>query len=264
MHLNYPAGNFHSQGGPAFLLTGWPKATGGELTIVLHPGAALGFKGAGAFAGRGRRAAGGLLKSPTGMVGRGCAPCWAPDPPNRLSPPTPFEQRLLYQLAKPHLRQGAEKISTSFTLYTSVWARSPVYTPSGRLNRRPISRGLKNARLWTAPAWPLARATGIAARKNALFGSLPGHESRPARFHVHLFGIRCGCPRAWGSPLKYFTPINIVGPVNMVQCPTRRPWNKLFFRGSGQGPLKSPRRWKTEMWNLAAATWIARAGATLG
>ena len=44
MHLNYPAGNFHSQGAQRFA-DRVAEATGGELTIVLHPGAALGFKG---------------------------------------------------------------------------------------------------------------------------------------------------------------------------------------------------------------------------
>ena len=44
MHLNYPAGNFHSQGAQRFA-DRVAEATNGELTIVLHPGAALGFKG---------------------------------------------------------------------------------------------------------------------------------------------------------------------------------------------------------------------------
>ncbi len=44
MHLNYPAGNFHSQGAQMFA-DRVKEATDGELEIVLHPGAALGFKG---------------------------------------------------------------------------------------------------------------------------------------------------------------------------------------------------------------------------
>ena len=43
-HLNYPAGNFHSQGAQRFA-DAVKEATNGELEIVLHPGAALGFKG---------------------------------------------------------------------------------------------------------------------------------------------------------------------------------------------------------------------------
>ena len=43
-HLNYPAGNFHSQGFQRFA-DRVKEATNGELTIVLHPGSALGFKG---------------------------------------------------------------------------------------------------------------------------------------------------------------------------------------------------------------------------
>ena len=44
LHLNYPAGNFHSKGAQEFA-DKVKAATNGELTIVLHPGAALGFKG---------------------------------------------------------------------------------------------------------------------------------------------------------------------------------------------------------------------------
>ena len=44
MHLNYPAGNFHSKGAQRFA-DRVKEATNGELVIVLHPGASLGFKG---------------------------------------------------------------------------------------------------------------------------------------------------------------------------------------------------------------------------
>ena len=40
----YGAGNFHSQGAQRFA-NKVKAATNGELTIVLHPGASLGFKG---------------------------------------------------------------------------------------------------------------------------------------------------------------------------------------------------------------------------
>ena len=43
MHLNYPPGNFHSQGAQRFA-DRVKEATGGALEIVLHPGSALGFK----------------------------------------------------------------------------------------------------------------------------------------------------------------------------------------------------------------------------
>ncbi|MBW2657616.1 MAG: C4-dicarboxylate ABC transporter substrate-binding protein, partial [Deltaproteobacteria bacterium] len=44
LHLNYPIGNFHSKGAQTFA-DRVKAATNGELTIVLHAGAALGFKG---------------------------------------------------------------------------------------------------------------------------------------------------------------------------------------------------------------------------
>ena len=74
MHLNYPAGNFHSQGAQRFA-DRVAEATGGELTIVLHPGAALGFKGPELL----RAVAEGQLavaEVPTGMV-EGDAPVLA-------------------------------------------------------------------------------------------------------------------------------------------------------------------------------------------
>ena len=74
MHLNYGAGNFHSQGAQRFA-DKVKEATNGELTIVLHPGASLGFKGPELL----RAVAEGQLvvaEVPTGMV-EGDAPVLA-------------------------------------------------------------------------------------------------------------------------------------------------------------------------------------------
>ncbi|MGD9090299.1 MAG: hypothetical protein PVI38_17510, partial [Desulfobacterales bacterium] len=74
MHLNYPAGNFHSKGAQEFA-DKVKEATNGQLTIVLHPGAALGFKGPELL----RAVAEGQLviaEVPTGMV-EGDAPTLA-------------------------------------------------------------------------------------------------------------------------------------------------------------------------------------------
>ena len=97
MHLNYPAGNFHSKGAQEFA-DKVKEATNGELTIVLHPGAALGFKGPELL----RAVAEGQLviaEVPTGMV-EGDAPVLALTAQPFIST-NAFEQRLLYQLAKP-------------------------------------------------------------------------------------------------------------------------------------------------------------------
>ena len=74
MHLNYPAGNFHSQGAQRFA-DRVKEATNGELEIVLHAGAALGFKGPELLraVGEGQTA---IAEVPTGMV-EGDAPVLA-------------------------------------------------------------------------------------------------------------------------------------------------------------------------------------------
>jgi len=97
LHLNYSAGNFHSQGAQRFA-DRVAKATNGELTIVLHPGSSLGFKGPELL----RAVAEGQLaiaEVPTGMV-EGDAPVLALTAQPFISA-NAFEQRLLYQLAKP-------------------------------------------------------------------------------------------------------------------------------------------------------------------
>ena len=68
LHLNYPAGNFHSKGAQTFA-DRVADATNGQVKIVLHPGSALGFKGPELL----RAVAEGQLKAaevPTGMVDR--------------------------------------------------------------------------------------------------------------------------------------------------------------------------------------------------
>jgi TRAP-type C4-dicarboxylate transport system substrate-binding protein len=135
MHLNYPAGNFHSQGAQRFAER-VAEATNGELTIVLHPGSALGFKGPELL----RAVAEGQLavaEVPTGMV-EGDAPVLALTAQPFIST-NAFEQRLLYQLSKPTYAKVLKKFN-QFTLYTSVWPFSGIYTQRP-INRPPTSKG---------------------------------------------------------------------------------------------------------------------------
>ena len=113
LHLNYPAGNFHSKGAQQFA-DKVKEATNGQLTIVLHPGAALGFKGPELL----RAVAEGQLviaEVPTGMV-EGDAPTLALTAQPFIST-NAFEQRLLYQLAKPTYAKIHKKFN-QFSLYT--------------------------------------------------------------------------------------------------------------------------------------------------
>ncbi len=207
MHLNYPAGNFHSQGAKEFA-DKVKEATDGELEIVLHPGASLGFKGPELL----RSVAEGQLsiaEIPTGMV-EGDAPVMALTAQPFIAQNTK-EQRLLYELAKPTYADVLDKFN-QFTLYTSVWPFSGIYT------QRPIRsvddlEGLK-MRVYDGTGLAFGDATGINARKMAF------SEVYPAMKAGLLDSMYTSSPsgvdaKAW-EVLDYFIPINIVGPVNMI------------------------------------------------
>ncbi|MDJ0781271.1 MAG: TRAP transporter substrate-binding protein [Desulfosarcinaceae bacterium] len=240
MHLNYPAGNFHSQGAARFAER-VNAATGGELSIVLHPGSALGFKGPELL----RAVAEGQLaiaEVPTGMV-EGDAPVLALTAQPFISA-TAFEQRLLYQLAKPTYAQTLKRFK-QFTLYTSVWPFSGIYS------QRPVAsaadlKGLK-MRVYDGTGLAFGKATGIAARKMPFSEVYPAMKAGllDSMYTSSVSGVDA---KAW-EVLKYFTPINIVGPVNMVNV-NLDAWNKLPAELQ-QTVMEIARQMEDEMWNLA-------------
>jgi TRAP-type C4-dicarboxylate transport system substrate-binding protein len=240
MHLNYPAGNFHSQGAARFAER-VGAATGGELTIVLHPGSALGFKGPELL----RAVAEGQLaiaEVPTGMV-EGDAPVLALTAQPFISA-TAFEQRLLYQLAKPTYAATLKRFK-QFTLYTSVWPFSGIYT------QRPVTaaadlKGLK-MRVYDGTGLAFGKATGIAARKMPFSEVYPAMKAGllDSMYTSSVSGVDA---KAW-EVLKYFTPINIVGPVNMVNV-NLDTWKKLPA-GMQQKVKEVAAQMEDEMWNLA-------------
>lgn len=240
IHLNYPAGNFHSKGAQKFA-DEVAKATNGELIIKLHPGAALGFKGPELL----RAVAEGQLavaEIPTGMV-EGDAPVLALTAQPFIST-NAFEQRLLYQLAKPVY---AKKLKTfnQKTLYTSVWPFSGIYT------QRPVKTesdldGLK-MRVYDGTGLAFGKATGIAARKMAFSEVYPAMKAGllDSMYTSSVSGVDA---KAW-EVLKYYTPINIVGPVNMINV-NLDAWNKLDKRIQAI-VLEVAAQMEDEMWNLA-------------
>ncbi len=132
-----------------------------------------------------------------------------------------FEQRLLYQLAKPTYADILKKFN-QFTLYTSVWPFSGIYT------QRPIKsaadlKGLK-MRVYDGTGLAFGEATGIAARKMPFSEVYPAMKAGllDSMYTSSVSGVDA---KAW-EVLKYFTPINIVGPVNMVNV-NLEAWNKL-------------------------------------
>ena len=240
MHLNYPAGNFHSQGAQRFA-DRVAEATNGELEIVLHPGAALGFKGPELL----RAVAEGQLavaEVPTGMV-EGDAPVLALTAQPFISS-NAFEQRLLYQLAKPTYAEQLKKFN-QFTLYSSVWPFSGIYTQR-EIKSEADLKGLK-MRVYDGTGLAFGEATGIAARKMPFSEVYPAMKAGllDSMYTSSVSGVDA---KAW-EVLKYYTPINIVGPVNMVNVNIEA-WNKLP-KEIQEVVLEIAVEMEDEMWNLA-------------
>jgi TRAP-type C4-dicarboxylate transport system substrate-binding protein len=240
VHLNYPAGNFHSKGAQEFA-DRVKAATNGELEIVLHPGSALGFKGPELL----RAVAEGQLtmaEVPTGMV-EGDAPTLALTAQPFIST-NAFEQRLLYQLAKPTYAKILKKFN-QFTLYTSVWPFSGIYTQRAVKSKADLN-GLK-MRVYDGTGLAFGKATGIAARKMPFSEVYPAMKAGllDSMYTSSVSGVDA---KAW-EVLKYFTPINIVGPVNMINVNIDA-WNKLP-KNIQNTVLEIAAQMEDEMWNLA-------------
>ncbi|MFO7785587.1 MAG: TRAP transporter substrate-binding protein [Thermodesulfobacteriota bacterium] len=239
-HLNYPAGNFHSQGAQRFADRVF-EATGGELEIVLHPGAALGFKGPELLraVAEGQMA---IAEVPTGMV-EGDAPVLALTAQPFISSNS-FEQRLLYQLAKPTYAKILEKFN-QFTLYSSVWPFSGIYTQREIKSLKDLA-GLK-MRVYDGTGLEFGNATGIAARKMPFSEVYPAMKAGllDSMYTSSVSGVDA---KAW-EVLKYFTPINIVGPVNMFNV-NMKAWNSLPKKIQDI-VMDIAVDMEDEMWNLA-------------
>ena len=240
LHLNYPAGNFHSKGAQQFA-DRVKEATNGEVNIVLHPGAALGFKGPELL----RAVAEGQLaiaEVPTGMV-EGDAPTLALTAQPFISS-NAFEQRLLYQLSKPTYAKILKKFN-QFTLYTSVWPFSGIYTQR-LIKSKADLKGLK-MRVYDGTGLAFGKATGIAARKMPFSEVYPAMKAGllDSMYTSSVSGVDA---KAW-EVLKYFTPINIVGPVNMINV-NLDAWNKLPQNIQAK-ILEIAAQMEDDMWNLA-------------
>jgi len=240
MHLNYPAGNFHSQGAQRFA-DAVKNATNGELEIVLHPGAALGFKGPELL----QAVNGGQLviaEIPTGMV-EGDAPALALTAQPFIST-NAFEQRLLYQLSKKTYADILKKFN-QMTIYTSVWPFSGIYTQRSIQSAADL-KGLK-MRVYDGTGLAFGEAAGIAARKMPFSEVYPAMKAGllDSMYTSSVSGVDA---KAW-EVLKYFTPINIVGPVNMINV-NMDAWKKLPV-DIQKTVLEIAAQMEDEMWNLA-------------
>ncbi|MCG8339355.1 MAG: TRAP transporter substrate-binding protein [Proteobacteria bacterium] len=240
MHLNYGQKNFHSMGAQRFA-DRVKEATNGQLIIRLHPGAALGFKGPELL----RAVAEGQLavsEIPTGMV-EGDAPILALTAQPFISTNS-FEQRLLYQLAKPTYRKVLKKFN-QFTLYTSIWPFSGIYTQRAITSVSDL-KGLK-MRVYDGTGLAFGKLTGIAARKMPFSEVYPAMKAGllDSMYTSSVSGVDA---KSW-EILDYFTRINILGPVNMINV-NLDAWNKLP-RNIQRTVQEIAGQMEDEMWNLA-------------
>jgi len=107
-------------------------------------------------------------------------------------------------------------------------------------------KGLK-MRVYDGTGLSFGKATGIAARK------MPFSEVYPAMKAGLLDSMYTSSPsgvdaKAW-EILKYFTPINIVGPVNMINV-NQAAWDKLDKK-TQEIVLEIATQMEDDMWNLA-------------
>ncbi len=183
-----------------------------------------------------------IAEVPTGMV-EGDAPILALTAQPFVSANS-FEQRLLYQLAKPTYAKVLKKFN-QFSLYTSVWPFSGIYTQ--RLIQSEANlKGLK-MRVYDGTGLAFGKATGIAARKMPFSEVYPAMKAGllDSMYTSSVSGVDA---KAW-EVLKYFTAINIVGPVNMVNVNIAA-WNKLP-KGIQEKVMEIAVEMEDEMWNLA-------------
>ena len=183
-----------------------------------------------------------VAEVPTGMV-EGDAPVLALTAQPFISS-NAFEQRLLYQLAKSTYVAKLKKFN-QFPLYTSVWPFSGIYTQR-EIKSAADLKGLK-MRVYDGTGLAFGEATGIAARKMPFSEVYPAMKAGllDSMYTSSVSGVDA---KAW-EVLKYFTPINIVGPVNMVNVNIDA-WNKLP-KNIQDTVLEIAAQMEDEMWNLA-------------
>jgi len=131
------------------------------------------------------------------------------------------------------------------TLYTSVWPFSGIYTQRAIKSESDLN-GLK-MRVYDGTGLAFGKATGIAARKMPFSEVYPAMKAglMDSMYTSSVSGVDA---KAW-EMLKYFTPINIVGPVNMINV-NMAAWNKLDKKIQA-AVLEIAAEMENEMWNLA-------------
>jgi TRAP-type C4-dicarboxylate transport system substrate-binding protein len=126
-----------------------------------------------------------------------------------------------------------------------VWPFSGIYTQRA-INSEADLKGLK-MRVYDGTGLAFGKATGIAARKMPFSEVYPAMKAGllDSMYTSSVSGVDA---KAW-EVLKFFTPINIVGPVNMINV-NQAAWDKLP-KDIQEKVMEIAHEMEDEMWNLA-------------
>jgi len=207
MHVAWPPANFHTKGVVRFADLVKAKS-GGKLDIVVHPGGALGYKGAEIL----RVVRDGTLPIAEVLMGnvQGDEPIFGLTSLPLLAGSYDDAWRL-YQLAKPYYEKALER-NNAMLLYAVPWPPSGIYTKK-ELSSTADFKGLK-VRTYDANSAEFVRllgAEGIAIPFSELYTALS-----TGLVNAVLTSTVTGVDAKLWEVTSYFHRINYAYPLNMV------------------------------------------------
>ncbi len=207
MHVAWPPANFHTKGVVRFADLVKAKS-GGKLDIVVHPGGALGYKGAEIL----RVVRDGTLPIAEVLMGnvQGDEPIFGLTSLPLLAASYDDAWRL-YQIAKPYYEKALER-NNAMLLYAVPWPPSGIYTKK-ELKSTADFKGLK-VRTYDANSAEFVRllgAEGIAIPFSELYTALS-----TGLVNAVLTSTVTGVDAKLWEVTSYFHRINYAYPLNMV------------------------------------------------
>ncbi len=237
MHVAWPPGNFHTKGVVRFADLVKQK-TGGKLEIVVHPGGALGFKGAEIL----RVVRDGTLPIAEVLMGnvQGDEPIFGLTSLPLLAQSYDDAWRL-YQIAKPYYEKALSR-NNAMLLYTAPWPPSGLYAKK-ELKSTADFKGLK-VRTYDANSAEFVRllgAEGIPIPFSELYTALS-----TGLVNAVLTSTVTGVDAKLWEVTNYFHRINYAYPLNMVIV------NKAMFdrlpKDVQQAILEAAKEVEAEQW----------------
>ncbi len=238
MHVAWPPANFHTKGVMRFADLVKAK-TGGKLEIVVHPGGALGFKGAEIL----RVVRDGTLPIAEVLMGnvQGDEPIFGLTSLPLLASSYDDAWRL-YEIARPYYEKALER-NNAMLLYAVPWPPSGIYAKK-LLKSTADFKGLK-VRTYDANSAEFVRllgAEGIAIPFSELYTALS-----TGLVNAVLTSTVTGVDAKLWEVTNYFHRINYAYPLNMVIV------NKAMFerlpKDVQEAVLAAAKQVEEEQWN---------------